>query len=43
MITLTIKEVCAGKLVDRKSKFYPHLYQIENLTDDIQEIQKIHN
>ena len=43
MITLTIKEVCAGKLVDRKSKFYAHLYQIENLTDDIQEIQKIHN
>ena len=31
---MTIKEVCAGKLVDRKSKFYAHLYQIENLTDE---------
>jgi putative IMPACT (imprinted ancient) family translation regulator len=39
---MTFKEVSAGKLTDRKSKFYAHLYQIET-HDDIKEIQKIHN
>lgn len=37
------KELLAGKLVDRKSKFYAHLYKIDNLDDDVAEIQKIHN
>ena len=40
---MVVEEVFAGKLVDRKSKFYAHLYKIENLDDDIEEIQKIHN
>ena len=40
---MSTKEVFAGKLVDRKSKFYAHLYKIENLNEDIEEIQKIHN
>ena len=40
---MAAEEVCAGKLVDRKSKFYAHLYQIDNLDSDIEEIQKIHN
>lgn len=40
---MVVEEVFAGKLVDRKSKFYAHLYKIENLDQDIEEIQKIHN
>lgn len=40
---MTVEEVYAGKLVDRKSKFYAHLYRIDNLDQDITEIQKIHN
>lgn len=40
---MVVEEVFAGKLVDRKSKFYAHLYKIENLDADIEEIQKIHN
>ncbi|MBQ6218858.1 MAG: YigZ family protein [Methanosphaera sp.] len=40
---MAIEEVFAGKLVDRKSKFYAHLYKIENLDEDIEQIQKIHN
>ena len=40
---MVVEEVFAGKLVDRKSKFYAHLYKIENLDEDIEEIQKIHN
>lgn len=40
---MAAEEVFAGKLVDRKSKFYAHLYQIDNLDSDIEEIQKIHN
>ncbi|MBE6486577.1 MAG: YigZ family protein [Methanosphaera stadtmanae] len=40
---MVVEEVFAGKLVDRKSKFYAHLYTIENLDQDIEEIQKIHN
>ena len=40
---MSTKEVFAGKLVDRKSKFYAHLYKIENLNEDIEEIQKIQN
>lgn len=40
---MTVKEVFAGKLVDRKSKFYAHLYQIDNLDSDVEEIQKKHN
>lgn len=40
---MVVEEVFAGKLVDRKSKFYAHLYKIENLNEDIEEIQKIHN
>jgi putative IMPACT (imprinted ancient) family translation regulator len=40
---MAVEEVFAGKLVDRKSKFYAHLYTIENLDQDIEEIQKIHN
>ena len=40
---MTIEEVFAGKLVDRKSKFYAHLYTIENLEEDVENIQKIHN
>ncbi|MEE1117020.1 YigZ family protein [Methanosphaera sp.] len=40
---MAVEEVFAGKLVDRKSKFFAHLYKIENLDSDIEEIQKIHN
>lgn len=40
---MATEEVFAGKLVDRKSKFYAHLYKIENLDEDIEHIQKIHN
>ena len=40
---MVVEEVFAGKLIDRKSKFYAHLYTIENLDQDIEEIQKIHN
>ena len=40
---MTSEEVFAGKLVDRKSKFYAHLYTINNLEEDIANIQKIHN
>lgn len=40
---MAVEEVFAGKLVDRKSKFFVHLYKIENLDSDIEEIQKIHN
>ena len=40
---MVVEEVFAGKLVDRKSKFFAHLYKIENLDSDIEEIQKIHN
>ncbi|MEE3324974.1 MAG: YigZ family protein [Methanosphaera sp.] len=40
---MAVEEVFAGKLVDRKSKFFAHLYKIENLDTDIEEIQKIHN
>ncbi|RAP53138.1 MAG: hypothetical protein BZ138_01670 [Methanosphaera sp. rholeuAM270] len=40
---MTENEVFAGKLVDRKSKFYAHLYTIDNLDEDIERIQKIHN
>ncbi|WP_304125476.1 YigZ family protein [Methanosphaera cuniculi] len=38
-----VEELLAGKMVDRKSKFYAHLYKIENLDDDVANIQKIHN
>ena len=40
---MAVEEVVAGQLVDRKSKFFAHLYKIENLDTDIEEIQKIHN
>ena len=40
---MAVEEVFAGKLVDRKSKFFSHFYKIENLDSDIEEIQKIHN
>ena len=40
---MAIEEVCAGKLVDRKSKFYAHLYSVDNIEADVLEIQKIHN
>ena len=40
---MVVEEVFAGKLIDIKSKFYAHLYTIENLDQDIEEIQKIHN
>lgn len=40
---MSVEEVFAGKLVDRKSKFYAHLYKIDNLDEDIEQIQKIHN
>ncbi|MBR0473179.1 MAG: YigZ family protein [Methanosphaera sp.] len=40
---MTAEEVFAGKLVDRKSKFFAHLYTIDNLEEDIEQIQKIHN
>ncbi|MCD7781542.1 MAG: YigZ family protein [Methanosphaera sp.] len=40
---MTVKEVCAGKLVDRKSKFYAHLYHVDNIDADVLEVQKIHN
>lgn len=40
---MTIEEVFAGKLVDRKSKFYAHLYKITDMQKDVQEVQKIHN
>lgn len=40
---MTAEEVFAGKLVDRKSKFYAHLYKIQDLEKDVQEVQKIHN
>ncbi|WP_455645275.1 YigZ family protein [Methanosphaera sp.] len=40
---MVVEEVCAGKLVDRKSQFYAHLYKIDNLDSDISQIQKIHN
>lgn len=38
-----VEELLAGKMVDRKSKFYAHLYKIDNLDDDVTHIQKIHN
>ena len=38
-----VEELLAGKMVDRKSKFYAHLYKIDNLDDDVTNIQKIHN
>lgn len=38
-----VEELLAGKIVDRKSKFYAHLYKINNLESDVEEIQKIHN
>lgn len=40
---MTYEEVFAGKIVDRKSKFYAHLYTIDNMEEDIENIQKIHN
>lgn len=40
---MVVEEVCAGKLVDRKSKFYGHLYKIDNIESDVSEVQKIHN
>lgn len=40
---MSVEEVYAGKLVDRKSKFYAHLYRIENMDSDVEEIRKIHN
>ena len=40
---MTVEEVFAGKLVVRKSKFYAHLYKIDKIPDDVQEVQKIHN
>lgn len=40
---MTQEEVFAGKLVDRKSKFYAHLYKIDNIEEDVENIQKIHN
>lgn len=40
---MTVEEVYAGKLVDRKSKFYAHLYKIDNIEEDVRQIQKIHN
>ena len=39
---MVVSELSAGKFVVRKSKFYAHLYSIENV-DDISEIRKIHN
>lgn len=40
---MAVEEVCAGKIVDRKSKFYAHLYKIDNMDKDVEEIRKIHN
>ncbi len=40
---MTVEEVCAGKLVDRKSKFYAHIYKVDNIDSDVDEVQKIHN
>lgn len=40
---MTQEEVFAGKIVDRKSKFYAHLYKIQNLDEDVTQVQKIHN
>lgn len=40
---MTVEEVFAGKLVVRKSKFYAHLYKIDKIPDDVQEVQKLHN
>lgn len=40
---MSVNEVYAGKIVDRKSKFFAHLYKIDNLEQDIEEIRKIHN
>ena len=40
---MTAKEVCAGKLVVKKSQFFAHLYQIDDFENDIREVQKIHN
>lgn len=40
---MTVEEVYAGKLVDRKSKFYAHLYKIENMDSDVEQVRKIHN
>ena len=40
---MTVKEVYAGKLVDRKSKFYAHLYTIDDFEKDVEEVRRIHN
>jgi len=40
---MSVEEVCAGKLVDRKSKFFAHLYKIENMDSDVEAVRKIHN
>lgn len=40
---MAVEEVCAGKIVDRKSKFYAHLYKIDNIDADVESIRKIHN
>jgi putative IMPACT (imprinted ancient) family translation regulator len=36
-----MKELCAGKLIVKKSRFYSHLYLIEKL-EDVEEILNIH-
>ncbi len=39
---MVVKELSAGKLVVRKSKFYAHLYSVES-AEDILKIREIHN
>ncbi len=40
---MVVKEVFAGKLVVRKSKFFAHLYKVDNITSDVEEVSRIHN
>ena len=40
---MAVEEVLAGNMVERKSKFYAHLYKIDNMDSDVEQIRKIHN
>ncbi|HJJ46751.1 MAG TPA: YigZ family protein [Methanocorpusculum sp.] len=39
---MSVKEVAAVRLDEKKSKFYAHLYQIDSLSD-IEEVRALHN
>ena len=40
---MAVEEVLAGKMVERKSKFFAHLYKVDNITTDVEQVRKIHN